>query len=115
MNPKVGGALTEIGPHGFRCDFGRVLEAVPGETLRFTWQIGPHREPVPDAEKASQVLVEFKPAATEGHTLVTLTHSGFARHGEGAESYRDAMASPRGWPFILDAYARMASGYEEAM
>jgi hypothetical protein len=32
-------------------------------------------------------------------------HRGFARHGEGGQAYRLGLASPQGWPFMLDRSA----------
>jgi hypothetical protein len=48
--------------------------------------------------------VRFHPADTSG-TRVEVEHRGFARHGEGGEGYRQALASPAGWPLMLDRYA----------
>ena len=60
MEPFEGGHCTEEGPHGFRCDWGRVLVWTPPQRLVLTWQIGPHREPQPDPDKASTVEVLFR-------------------------------------------------------
>lgn len=35
----------ERGPHGFRCDWGRIVEWAPPARLAFTWQIGPKSIP----------------------------------------------------------------------
>lgn len=100
---ETGGFCTEIGPYGFRCDFGRVLEIDPPRRIVFTWQIGPNREPVPDPSKASEVEVTFSEIA--GGTRVTLTHRGFSNHGAGAQQYLEAMRSEQGWPLILQRFA----------
>lgn len=100
---EAGGFCTEIGPHGFRCDFGRVLETDPPRRILFTWQIGPNREPVPDPSKASEVELIF--SATVGGTRVTLTHRGFLNHGSGAEQYLEAMRSDQGWPLMLKRFS----------
>ncbi len=106
IEPRAGGRCFEEGPHGFRCDFGRVLEAVPGERLVFTWQIDPSRAPQPDPQRVSRVEVRFGAAASGEGTQVEATHDGFERHGEGAAAYRDGMA--QGWRVLLDAFARAA-------
>lgn len=99
MAPGEGGLCTERGPHGFRCDWGRVTVWDPPARVAFTWQISPTRAPQPDPRQASTVDVRF---TAEGDlTRVELTHAGFERHGDGAEDYREAMASPAGWTGIL--------------
>ena len=103
IEPREGGLCFERGPHGFRCDWGRVLRWQPPERLVFTWQISPTRVPQPDPALASEVDVRFSPM--DDGTLVDLVHSRFERHGEGAEEYAAAMGSPQGWEYIL---ARLA-------
>jgi uncharacterized protein YndB with AHSA1/START domain len=98
IEPGAGGMCFEIGPHGFRCDWGRVLVWDPPRRLVFHWQIGPGREPVPDPERASEVEVRF------GDGRLQLTHRGFDRHGPSGGDYRKALASPEGWPEILGRF-----------
>ncbi|HYD50983.1 MAG TPA: SRPBCC family protein [Gemmatimonadaceae bacterium] len=105
MEPRPGGLCFERGPHGFRCDWGRVVAWEPPARVAFTWQISPRREPVPDPARASRVEVRFE-AVGDAATRVTLVHDGFEWHGEGAAEYRAALASPEGWPFILERFAR---------
>jgi uncharacterized protein YndB with AHSA1/START domain len=105
MEPHTGGACYELGPEGFRCDFGRVLLWQPPHRLRFSWQIGPTRVPEPDPARASEVEVRFL-AETPDRTRVELEHRHFSRHGSGAREYRAAMDSPQGWDHILHRYAR---------
>ncbi len=97
-----GGLLHEYGPAGVRCDWGRVLSWEPPGRLRFAWQIGPSREPIPDLDKATEVEVTFAP--DDGGTRVTVTHMDFERHGEAAASYRDALGSAQGWPYLLECF-----------
>jgi uncharacterized protein YndB with AHSA1/START domain len=106
LEPRAGGLCYERGPHGFRCDWGRVLAWEPPHRVALAWQIGPRREPVPDPARASRVEVRFEPDG--GGTRVTLVHDGFERHGDGAAGYREAMASPQGWPYILSRLADAA-------
>jgi len=98
MEPGAGGLCFEIGPHGFHCDWGRVLTWDPPRRLVFTWQIGPNREPVPDPARASEVEVRFRDGKVE------FEHRGFERYGPPGDDYRKALASPEGWPFILDRF-----------
>jgi uncharacterized protein YndB with AHSA1/START domain len=104
IEPREGGRCFERGPHGFECDWGRVLVCERPERLVFTWQISPRREPVPDSERAGEVEVRFAPEGDSG-TRVELEHRGFERHGEGSADYRDALDSPQGWDFMLERYA----------
>jgi uncharacterized protein YndB with AHSA1/START domain len=97
------GLCFERGPHGFRLDWGRVLEWERPERLVFTWQIGAGRVPQPDPAHASEVEVTF--ALERDGTRVEVVHRGFERHGDGAEDYAAAMASPQGWEFILGRFA----------
>ncbi len=100
---RVDGMCHEVGPFGFRCDWGRVLVLERPSRLIFTWQIGPHREPVPNPVSSSDVEVRF---AEESPTTsrVEFEHRGFERHGEDGETYRRALEAPEGWTYILGRY-----------
>lgn len=107
MQCNEGGLCFELGPHGFRIDWGRVLAWQPPNRVVLSWQITPERVPEPNPAKAGQVDVSFVergPEATEVH----VTHSHFERHGDAGEGYRVAMAK-QGWPHILDRYAAALS------
>ncbi|WP_229398897.1 SRPBCC family protein [Micromonospora okii] len=101
IEPRVGGMLYEIGPHGFRADWGRVLTWEPPRHLVFVWQIGPDRLPVPDPARASEVEVLFSPEGPEA-TRVEVEHRHFDRHGEAAEGFRQALTV--GWHELLSRY-----------
>ncbi|MFI6758412.1 SRPBCC family protein [Micromonospora sp. NPDC050417] len=102
FEPHTGGMAYEIGPHGFRSDWGRVLDWQPPHRLVFTWQIAPDRLPVPDPSNASEVEVRFLPDGVD-QTRVELEHRAFDRHGEAAEGYREALTA--GWHELLSRYA----------
>jgi uncharacterized protein YndB with AHSA1/START domain len=102
IEPGVGGMAYEIGPHGFRADWGRVLDWQPPRRLVLAWQIGPDRAPVPDPTRCSVVEARFDPKA-DGTTLVEVEHRDFDRHGEAAEGYRAALTA--GWHELLTRYA----------
>ncbi len=104
IEPHEGGLCFERGPHGFRCDWGRVLTWSPGERLTIAWQISPRREPEPNPVRASTVDIVF--SAKDGGCRVMLEHRDFSRHGEGAEAYCAAMGSPQGWPYILSRFEK---------
>lgn len=107
METQKGGRCFEIGPHGFTCDWGRILDWQPPEKLVFSWQISPERVPEPNPEKASEVEVRFK---DQNHgTLIEFMHRGFEKHGENGSDYCQALNSPQGWPYILDRFVKKAS------
>jgi uncharacterized protein YndB with AHSA1/START domain len=107
IEPRVGGRCYEIGPYAFHSDWGRVLVWDPPHRLQVAWQISPRREPEPNPVKASEVEVRFEPVP-DGGTQVVLEHRGFERHGPDGAAYREALAAPRGWPWILGRYAAAA-------
>ncbi|MDP3852362.1 SRPBCC family protein [Phenylobacterium sp.] len=109
LGAAPGDFCYEIGPDGFRVDWGRTVAVEPGRRIAFLWQIGPDSAPQPDPAQASQVEITFAPDG-DGGTLISLTHAGFERHGEGAADYRAEMASEYGWPLILDAFVGFARG-----
>ena len=78
IEPGVDGKCYEIGPYGFRCDWGRVL----------AW-----------------VELQFYPDG-EGRTRIDLEHRGFERHGEAGVTYREAL--DEGWEQLLARYAAAA-------
>jgi uncharacterized protein YndB with AHSA1/START domain len=103
-----GGLASEYGPHGFRCDWGRVLAWEPPRRLVLAWQIGPTRAPEPDPARASEVEVRFEPGDRDGTTRVSVGHRGFERHGDGAAEYAANMGP--GWAHILDRFAAALDG-----
>lgn len=106
IDPRVGGPLYEIGPHGLRWDWGRVLDVERPRRIHFTWQIGPDRVPVPDPAQASEVIVLFDPIE-ERATTVAVEHKLWDRHGERAGEYREAFADA--WPTALARLADLAA------
>jgi uncharacterized protein YndB with AHSA1/START domain len=104
IEPRANGMCYEIGPHGFRMDWGRVLTWDPPDRLVFTWQISPERVPEPDPDRASEVEVRFTPEGAGSR--VDLTHRGFDRHGGGAQAYRGGMSV--GWEQLLGRFADCA-------
>jgi uncharacterized protein YndB with AHSA1/START domain len=97
IGPREGGFCFERGPHGFTCHWGRVLVWDPPARLVLAWQIAPDRAPEPNPAKASKVEVRFRSAGSAG-TRVDLEHRAFPHHGDAADTYRQALASPQGWP-----------------
>lgn len=106
VEPRLGGMAYELGPHGFRLDWGRVLVWEPPQRLVFSWQIAPDRVPEPDPAKASEVEVHFHPGRSG--TRVDLEHRAFDRHGPDADGYCQAMTA--GWEELLGRYAAAVDG-----
>lgn len=104
IQPETGGRCFERGPHNFELDWGRVLVWEPPHRLVFTWQISPERVPQPDPDKASQIELRFS-VGEKNETHLEFKHRDIANHGEGSAAYRDALAAPQGWSYILDRYA----------
>lgn len=109
IEPRLGGFCFEIGPFGFRCDWGRVIVWDPPNELGFTWQINKSSVLEPNPDLASEVSISFKELGPT-RTLIELKHYHFERHGETASAYRDEMASEYGWPYILKQYQAALNG-----
>ena len=101
MDGRLDGLLSELGPHGFRVDWGRVVAWEPPARLAFLWQIGADRVPVPDPARASTVTVTVEPA--DGGSRVRVIHDGWERHGDGAQQYRADFQ--QAWPMALERFA----------
>lgn len=108
IEPRAGGRCTEYGPNAFQADWGTVQCWEPPRQLVLLWQIGPRSTPEPDPAKASTLHVMFQ-AERGSRTRVEVTHTAFENHGEGAEQYRQEMASEYGWPFLLARYLAAAT------
>jgi uncharacterized protein YndB with AHSA1/START domain len=105
IEARPGGHCFEIGPDGFRCDWGTVQVLEAPERLIFSWQINFDRTPQPDPQKAGSVEVRFAPQdEQENLTQVSLTHFDFEHCGADADAYRAGLDSPEGWTLILERY-----------
>ena len=106
IEPRTGGRWFERAQNGAETSWGEVRAYEPPRRLVLSFAISPARAPEPP-EKASEVEIQFD-AQGSSSTRVALEHRDFARHGTGAATLRNGMASPQGWPLILAAYARAA-------
>jgi len=104
IDAKKDGLCTEIGPYGFRCDWGRGIDLQENQFIVLKWQISPKREPIPNPEKASSVRIEFN--EVEEATFVKLEHFDFENHGADGNSYEQAMNSEMGWDYILAKFKK---------
>lgn len=110
IEPRPGGMAYEIGPHGFRMDWGRVLYWEPPHRLVLSWHIAPDRVPEPDPAQASELEVRFHPR--RDGTVVDLEHRHFERHGPDAAGYRRAMTE--GWQDMLQRYSETCRSVSDA-
>ena len=100
----------ETGGDGETLGWGAALAWQPPQRLLLAWQISPDTQPwspEPDPAKASEVEVRFLPIEP-GRTQVKVLHDGFERHGPGGAGMAAGMASPMGWPALLEAYRAAA-------
>ena len=104
IEPHEKGHCSEYGPHDFRCDWGRVIELIPGKKIRLLWQIDHDRIPQPNPDKCSEVEVEFIDF-NEHSCHVKLVHRHFEKHGDKNHLYFELMNGQHGWDYILGCYA----------
>ncbi|WP_236976662.1 SRPBCC domain-containing protein [Membranihabitans maritimus] len=104
IDGRMNGLCTEIGPNGFRCDWGTVSEFIDSKKISLKWQISPKREPIPNPKKASDLQVSF--VANGDSTIIDFEHFNFENHGEGSENYREMMNSEQGWDYILNNFKK---------
>ena len=96
---RVGGRLFERLADGTEHLWGTVVLWEPPQRLAFTWHV--NRPP----EQAQRVEVAFAPCP--GGTRVELTHTGWERLGDKAQTTRDAY--DKGWAKVFeDCYAGLA-------
>jgi uncharacterized protein YndB with AHSA1/START domain len=106
FEPKVGGAIYDVGTDGSECHWARVLAYEPPHRIVFSWDISMQWQIETDPAKASEVEVRFV-ADGPARTRVELEHRHIDRHGEGWESMRDAVGSDGGWNVGLRAFEQL--------
>jgi hypothetical protein len=102
LGKKTGDLCTEVGPNGFRIDWGTVTQYRQNEVFAMKWQIGMKRDPIPDLSKGSDVVVTFK--GESSRTIIRFEHFNFKNHGDGWEEYEKMMDSEYGWDYILEKF-----------
>jgi uncharacterized protein YndB with AHSA1/START domain len=103
FEPHEGGRWFETGVDGSECEWGRVLVWDPPNRLVHTWQLQGDWRHDPDPARGSEVEVRFI-AEGPNTTRVELEHRHFERHGDGADSVRDGVSSPKGYDYCLAGY-----------
>lgn len=98
MAPHVGGQIVETAADGSTSVWGTLTAWEPPARVAFTWHPGW------PADEATHVEVVFEDEA--GHTVVTLTHTGWENRPDGARARENY--NP-GWDFVLGKYAGAAT------
>jgi uncharacterized protein YndB with AHSA1/START domain len=102
IEARPGGRWFERGEDGSECEVGKVLVWEPPNRLVLGWQLSPQFKYDPNV--TSEVEVRFIADGTSA-TLVELEHRHLERHGEQAETLRQAIDAPNGWSNLLNLYA----------
>ncbi len=106
IEPFIGGRWFERGVDGSECDWGRVLTWDPPRRLVLTWEISSNWQHDPSI----QTEIEVRFSAEGASTRVDLEHRLLHYYGETAAQMRGIFESEKGWPGILEAFARRAAG-----
>jgi len=99
FEPRVGGAVTEVGAGGSRHLWGTLTQWQPPTAFAMTWH------PAQPQEHATRLQVRFT-EVNQG-CEVHLIHDGWAARGAQAQASRDSYEG--GWAGVLRAYAADAS------
>jgi hypothetical protein len=99
FEPRVGGAVTEVGRSGARHLWGTLTEWQPPHAFAMTWHPG-----LP-TDAATRLRVSF--SARAGGTEVQVQHEGWEARGADAKAKRDQYDG--GWPRTLQAFAHAAA------
>ena len=101
LEPRVGGRIFERTSAGQEIDWGEVTVWQPPRQLGYLWHIRRTRA------EATDVLVDFLDCG-DGTTRVEITHTGWERLGDEAQTWRDANAG--GWNGLLPHFVAAATG-----
>jgi uncharacterized protein YndB with AHSA1/START domain len=105
VEPRVGGRWYTVGEDGSSCQTGYVIAWQPPHGLVLAWQINASWQFDPDL--VTEVVVKFI-AESAQTTRVELEHRYLERMGDKAETARNAVDSPGGWPAILECFKKHA-------
>jgi uncharacterized protein YndB with AHSA1/START domain len=108
VEPRVGGAIYDVGTDGSTCGWARVLEYEPPNLFVFSWDISLQWQIETDLDRTSEVAITFT-AEGENRTRIELEHRNLDRHGDGWEKMRDAVGSDNGWMIGLRRFAEAAA------
>lgn len=103
VEPRVGGAIYDLGTDGSRCQWARVLAYEPPTRFVFSWDINLQWQVETDPARCSEVEVTFAPSG-DSRTSVTLEHKHLDRHGDGWQAMGAAVGSANGWPDLATRF-----------
>ena len=104
IEPRQGGRWYEQGEDGSQCDWGKVLVWDPPHRLVLAWQISADWQF--DPALLTEVEIRFIPEG-ERKTRVELEHRKLEAYGDKADSIRNMIGGPGGWPGILERFANI--------
>jgi uncharacterized protein YndB with AHSA1/START domain len=105
IEPTIRGRAFERDKAGNVSVWGSVLTVKRPEHIVLAWQIKQDRTPEASESTSSRVDIRFVAIDPET-TEVVVVHRDFPRHGDGWQSYKAAMASKKGWPRLIEAFAK---------
>jgi uncharacterized protein YndB with AHSA1/START domain len=106
IEPAEGGRWYEQGEDGSECDWGRVLVWDPPHRLVLAWQLTAEWQF--DPSFVTEVELRF---ISEGahRTRVEFEHRNLEAYGPKADTVREMIGAPGGWPAILDKFVDFAN------
>ena len=111
LERRANGRWAEVGTDGSECDWGRVLVWDPPKRLVLGWQLTADWQY--DANFVTEVEINFTPMDA-GKTRVALEHRNLERFGKNEEAFAKSISSEGGWPLILNSFAAVAAGRNQA-
>ncbi|MFC4242187.1 SRPBCC family protein [Gryllotalpicola reticulitermitis] len=112
LEPRVGGAVYDIGTDGSTCTWAKVLAYEPPHRLVLSWDISPRWQIETDPNRTSEVEIRFVPESAT-RTRVELEHRHLDRHGAGWESFT-SLETGDGWPLYLERFRTVVEHSAEA-
>jgi uncharacterized protein YndB with AHSA1/START domain len=101
IEPREGGRWYQLGVDGSECEIGKVAVWDPPSRLLLIWQLTP--DFTYDPTLITEVELLFTPE--DGGTRVELEHRYLERMGDKAETMRETVSGPGGWPALLQLFA----------
>jgi uncharacterized protein YndB with AHSA1/START domain len=107
IEPQESGRCIERAQDGTETIWGIVLVYEPPDRIVTSWRIQPDRTISDDPDLASEIELRF--IDERALTRIEFEHRNIARHGEGWQEMRDALAAREGWPFLMQCFSDFAN------